>query len=102
MLRYWAAMQFGARALTTFSVNILGSFLIGLLTAAPLGSDPKFRLLLGSGFLGGFTTFSTWQLEAVLSSHIADWRGVAANLLGSVVAGFLAAALGYIVGTRLR
>jgi CrcB protein len=102
MLRYWAAMQFGARAFTTFSVNIIGSFLIGLLAAAPIGGDPKVRLLFGSGFLGGFTTFSTWQLEAVLSSHAADWRGVAVNLFGSVIAGFAAATLGYVAGMRLR
>lgn len=101
MLRYWAAMQFGARASTTFFVNVLGSFLIGVLASLPLGVDPKLRLLLGSGFLGGFTTFSTWQLEAVLSSHVEDWRGVALNLLGSVVAGFVAASLGYVAGSRL-
>jgi CrcB protein len=102
ILRYWAAMQFGARASTTFFVNILGSFLIGILAAAPIGADLRARLLAGSGFLGGFTTFSTWQLEAVLSSHANDWRGVAVNLFGSVIAGFAAATLGYVTGTRLR
>lgn len=102
MLRYWAAMQFGAKASTTFFVNILGSFLIGVLAAAPIGADPRWRLLAGSGFLGGFTTFSTWQLEAILSSHANDWRGVAVNLFGSVVAGFAAATLGFVAGLRLR
>ena len=100
LLRYGAAVQFGARAWTTFWVNISGAFLIGVLAAAT--SDVRWRLLLGAGFLGAYTTFSTWQLEALLAMHAEDWRGAAFNLLGSVAAGFLAVVLGYAVGIRLR
>jgi CrcB protein len=100
LLRYAAAMQFGARASTTFAVNITGSFLIGVLAASVV--DPRWRLLAGAGFLGGYTTFSTWQLEALLSVHAEDWRGAALNLFGSVAAGFAAVVLGYAAGFRLR
>ena len=100
ILRYGAAAAFGARASTTFWVNITGSFLIGVMAAS--AADPRWRLLLGAGFLGGYTTFSTWQLEALLSVRADDWRGAAMNLFGSVVIGFIAVIAGYAAGARLR
>ena len=100
LLRYAAAVHFGAKASTTFWVNISGSFFIGVLAACV--ADPRWRLMLGTGFLGGYTTFSTWQLEAYLSARVEDWRGVGLNLGGSVVAGFIAVVAGYLAGLRLR
>ena len=102
LLRYGAAAHFGATAWTTFLVNVTGAFLIGLLAASAPGSDPRTRLLLGSGLLGGFTTFSTWQLEALLAARAGDARMAALNLGGSVVAGFVAVVIGYSTGLRLR
>ncbi|GAA1392094.1 fluoride efflux transporter CrcB [Luteococcus peritonei] len=57
----------GAFPAGTLLVNLLGSFLLGLLTGAVLrsGLDPDVRLVLGTGFCGGFTTFSTASLEVV-------------------------------------
>ncbi len=49
--------------LATFLINLTGSFLLGLLLAWGPGS--LVQLLLGTGFLGGFTTFSTFQVENV-------------------------------------
>ncbi len=49
--------------LATFLINLTGSFLLGFLLASGPGS--LMRLLLGTGFLGGFTTFSTFQVENV-------------------------------------
>lgn len=49
--------------LATFLINMSGSFLLGLLLASEPGD--LTRLLLGTGFLGGFTTFSTFQVENV-------------------------------------
>lgn len=102
MLRYWAAIQFGARAWTTFGVNVSGAFLIGMVASSALGADQRLRLLVASGFLGGYTTFSTWQLEALLSARAGDWLELGANLLGSVAVGFFAVILGYWCGARLR
>jgi fluoride exporter len=101
VLRYAAAILFGARPLTTFAVNILGSFLIGLL--ASISYEPRTRLLFGTGVLGGFTTFSAWQLEALTSWHT-EAAPVQAGviLLGSLSAGFVACWLGYALGQRLR
>jgi CrcB protein len=49
--------------LATFLINLTGSFLLGMLLASEPGG--LMRLLLGTGFLGGFTTFSTFQVENV-------------------------------------
>jgi CrcB protein len=58
----------GAFPLATFVVNVAGSFVMGLLAAwfafrADLGGSQHLRLLLTTGFLGGFTTFSTFSLD---------------------------------------
>ncbi|MCC6494717.1 MAG: fluoride efflux transporter CrcB [Propionibacteriaceae bacterium] len=52
--------------LGTLLVNIVGSFLLGLLTGWWMfrTGDPGWKLVLGTGFLGGFTTFSTASVEA--------------------------------------
>ena len=102
MARYAAAVQFGARPMTTFIVNVSGSFLIGLLANSAAAGSLRWRLLLGVGFLGGYTTFSTLSLEAFLSWRQAGWWPAMINLIGSVVAGFIAVALGFAIGGRLR
>lgn len=49
--------------LSTFFVNMSGSFLLGLVTG--FGMDTSFSLLIGTGFLGSFTTFSTFNVENI-------------------------------------
>src|SRR4051812_4475243 len=87
MVRYWAATQFGARALTTFGVNITGSFFIGLVAALTDPADVRLRLLLATGFFGGYTTFSAWQLEALYSAKMGSWAECGAVLFGSLLVG---------------
>ena len=100
-LRYSAAVLFGARPLTTFAVNILGSFLIGVL--ASMSYEPKTRLLFGTGVLGGFTTFSAWQLEALSASQTeAAPLQACLILFGSLGVGFAACWVGYACGQRMR
>ena len=77
-------------------INITGSFLIGLLMALLTQrlANPNWRLLLVVGFLGGYTTFSSFEyetLQAVQSG--AMWMGLL-NVVGSVVLGYLAVWLG--------
>ncbi len=77
----------------TFVVNVLGCLLLGAVleacAGAGLGSE-RVRLLLGTGFLGAFTTFSTFGYETLrLASHGAA-LGAALNVIGSVVAGLVA------------
>ena len=81
----------------TVFVNITGSFLIGFLMALlteRLRPHPNWRLLLVVGFLGGYTTFSSFEWETLsLVRDGARWLGLV-NAVGSVVAGYAAVWLG--------
>lgn len=82
---------------TTFTINVVGAFLLGTLigwVARHRPDDVRLRALIGIGVLGGFTTFSTFAVETeqLLRAHC---EGLAiAYVLGSVVVGTLAARLG--------
>lgn len=84
----------------TFVINVVGSLLLGVLLEALAlrGSDQgvrrRLRLLLGTGFLGGFTTYSTLALDAATLLFDGRWDSGIAYGLGSVIAGVLAAAVG--------
>lgn len=85
----------------TFTVNILGSFLLGLLTGLLLGRaafSPAVKTVLGTGFLGAFTTFSTWQVDLYRAYRRGDSRTAWSNLLLSTGVGLLAAWLGIVIG----
>lgn len=88
----------------TFSINVAGSFLIGLLAGwlATKGDDGEpWRLFLGVGVLGGFTTFSAYSLETMRMIERSDWAGAAAYALGSVVAGLVAVGIGMALAKRV-
>lgn len=87
----------------TFIVNATGAFALGLLLvlAARMGWPSWWRPLLAVGVLGGYTTFSTFSLEAVelaMRGHV--WTA-AAYSLGSLAAGLVACALGIALGRLL-
>jgi CrcB protein len=86
---------------TTVGINIAGSFLLGVLAAEPWFSR-DIREGIGVGFLGGFTTFSTFSVQIVLEVDAGQpWRG-AAYLAASVVGGIAAAAAGFALGRAIR
>ena len=81
----------------TLIVNVLGSFLIGLLAgwfAFRPGVPQDMRLFLTTGILGGFTTFSAFSLDAALLIERNAYALAAAYLLGSVTASLVALFLG--------
>lgn len=82
--------------LGTFIVNVAGAFLLGLLFGLHAVHDAM--LIAGLGFLGGFTTFSTWMYES--ERLIVDgYRGGAVrNIAFSTAAGFVAVTLGVLLG----
>jgi fluoride exporter len=85
--------------LGTLVVNISGAFLLGLL--AGLALSPRLALVIGTGFVGSYTTFSTWMLE---TQRLAEERLVisaAANIGVSVALGLAAAWLGQHLGAAL-
>lgn len=83
----------------TLTINIVGGMLMGLLvgTLARSVADEPWRLLLGVGLLGGFTTFSAFSLEIVLMIERGEWTTalgyVAASVIGSAAALFAGLAL---------
>jgi CrcB protein len=88
----------------TLTVNLSGSFLLGLvavLTFERLLLGSEWRVLLGVGFLGAYTTFSTWQYETFRLLEAGQWAAGLTNLFGSAVSGFAALVLGVLVGRAL-
>ena len=82
--------------LGTFVVNLTGGFLLGLLTGLSVTGDAL--LVLGTGLLGGYTTFSTWMVEAQRLGEDGEWTLVWAYLLGSMLAGLATTGLGWSIG----
>lgn len=72
----------------TFAVNMSGAFVLGALSAA--GLSTAALAICGTGFLGGYTTFSTWMYE----THRASRSHAVVNVVASVVLGVAAAWLG--------
>jgi CrcB protein len=89
----------------TFAANILGGLLMGVLAGVLAhrgGADQeKWRLLLGVGVLGGFTTFSAYSLEIALMIERKAWLQAFAYSLGSVVLAVTAVFVGLILVRRL-
>ncbi|MBC7631785.1 CrcB family protein [Aeromicrobium sp.] len=84
---------------STHLINVSGSLLLGLLVG--LGASDTWHTVAGTGFLGGYTTFSTASVE---TAHLAlDRRlgAAAASAIGMLVLSVGAAALGYAIGLTL-
>jgi len=79
----------------TFAVNVAGSLLLGVLVHAGRDLPPEVRDALGVGLLGGFTTFSTFSVQAVLESEGGRPELALLYVAASVAAGVAAAALGF-------
>jgi CrcB protein len=89
--------------LGTLAVNVTGSFLIGLLMTLlteRFQPHPNWRLVLVVGFLGGYTTFSSFEWETYAAVREGGfWIGLA-NVVGSVTLGYMAVWLGALLGRR--
>lgn len=85
--------------LGTFVANISGAFLIGVLHGYGASSD--FTTIAGLGFLGGYTTFSTWMFESERLAVDGYAHGAVRNIAFSTAIGFLAVTLGVAVGQAL-
>ena len=85
---------------STVAINVVGSFLLGLLVAGHW-FDRDLREGLGVGFLGGFTTFSTFSVQAVLEVDAGEPARALAYVVASVAGGLVAATAGYALGRSL-
>lgn len=93
--RWWPA------PLPILLVNVTGSALLGLLTGLLVAGSPAL-VVLGTGFCGSYTTFSTACWETVGLLRAGRRRAAAAHLLGTVAATGLAASAGLLIGFAVR
>lgn len=86
--------------LGTFTVNVLGCLLLGFLSGLNVGSgwlSPSAKLLLTTGFCGGFTTFSTFMNESASLAKGGDSLTTLLYVAGSVAVGFVAVVAGHLL-----
>jgi len=106
LLQQWAAARWGADfPYGTMLANVSGSFIIAffltLATGRLIGS-PEMRLLVAVGFLGGFTTFSSFSMETFKLFEQSGWGAAALNFTGNTVLGLLGALAGVVLAAALR
>jgi fluoride exporter len=103
VLSRWVDEVAGGRGFPwgTFTVNVTGSFLVGLVAVIVLErlppSQQMWYLFLGTGFCGGFTTFSTFEWETFRLVRDGNFTVALLNIVGSVLVGFLGVILGIAV-----
>lgn len=88
----------------TMLINVSGSFILGLLFALAMERgvlSPEIRAPLIIGFLGAYTTFSTWMLQSWALIEQGAWISAGVNLVGSVVLGLLAVVAGLALGRAI-
>lgn len=85
----------------TFTVNVFGSFIFGVLAASTHRLDPALAAGLGTGFCGALTTYSTFSYETLRLLEGRAGFYAAANIVASVAAGVGAATIGLAVGTAM-
>jgi len=101
----WVGERFGtAFPMGTMVINVSGSFALGLLFA--LGMErgilsPEIRPPLLIGFLGAYTTFSTWMLQSWALVEQGAWILAGVNIVGSVALGLIALVLGMAIGRAI-
>jgi CrcB protein len=92
-----------ASPLGTLIVNVVGSLLLAFIATLALHGmvKPELRLLLGTGFLGAFTTFSTFELEAENLLSNGAWWPATVYIAGNLLLGFGAIFLGRAIAMRV-
>ncbi len=109
-LRYWISKMVQASSLIAFpfgtmTVNVLGCFIIGFLSGISWNGggwmNPSTKLLLTTGFCGGFTTFSTFMNEGSLLMKDEQYLYMMLYLFGSLILGLIAVLAGHLLARFL-
>lgn len=87
--------------LATWLINVSGSFVMGLVFVVVTqrsGLSPHWRSLVAVGFLGAYTTYSTYSMDALQFLQRGEFAGALAYLFGTMIACLIAVLAGYMVG----
>jgi len=105
LISQWASARFGGDfPYGTLIVNLLGCFLIAFITTLALGLSwfsPDLRLALTTGFIGGLTTYSAFNLETTLLIQEGALASALINIGATTLGGFLAGLGGVLLGRML-
>jgi fluoride exporter len=109
ILRFWLGSYIGSRLGSrfpygTFVINVTGSFLIGMILtilAEKTQWSPNWRYLIPIGFIGGYTTFSTFEYETFRLVQDGQMVTAMLNVAGSVVIGFAGVWAGLLAGRSI-
>jgi len=106
-LSIWLAQSFGTGfPYATLLVNLTGSFAMGFLTTLVLerilSISPEMRLLIAVGFLGSYTTFSSYELDSINLLKNSDFIKAFIYWLGTAVCGSLSLYLGIIAARLIK
>lgn len=87
----------------TFFINLSGSLLLGILAGLTIGHSlsPQLQIIIGTGFLGGYTTFSTASCDAVFLVRQSENRIAVAYAFGTLILSTVLAVLGLWLGSSL-
>lgn len=91
----------GPGIVALFVINVSGAFALGFINALAerhSALSPEVRLLLTTGFLGGYTTFSSWMYESYGLIAAGDYLRAGVNVAGSAFVGLVAVACGVALG----
>lgn len=97
--RHVVDRRLDASAVATLVVNVLGSTALGAVLAAPVGEAAV--LVVGTGFCGAFTTFSSFAVETVTLAEAGAGRRAAGYALGTLAAALVGVAVGAGAATAL-
>lgn len=101
----WISQKWGPTfPVGTLLINVTGSLVIGFfmtIATERLMLDPRWRLFFSIGFLGAYTTFSTYAYESLSLILKGQWISGTINLIGSAVLGIVAALLGVYIGKSI-
>jgi CrcB protein len=85
---------------TTAAINVFGSLLLGVVVGWLDDRHPRARAFLGTGVLGGFTTYSAFAVQTVQTGATAPWTSVLLVVV-SLALGLLGAVIGLFIGRRI-
>jgi CrcB protein len=87
--------------LATWLINVSGSFVMGVvfvIVTQRSGISPHWRSLIAVGFLGAYTTYSTYSLDALQFAQRGEYVGALAYLFGTMIVCMIAVCVGYMAG----